>query len=226
MPHVNLYSPNGTREIAVSDRSVAIPHTPAPDLHQETKQATAHHRGSAYAAMKDLSEDLNTAGIEADQVWEYLKADHCVNSRAKFTLKQWIRVAARLQAAKWDPESFKLFVDGIPDQYFRIHVYAADPNVCIGRPRDTRKHHIPSEWGDFQQIANEAGCLITVEQGKSTCYYEPCAPELPETYTAESDGAPHSDCVEQPPNVIPTVSLETNVYGQILSPWGEILEVR
>ena len=106
---------------------------------------------------------------------------------------------------------FKVLIDSIPDDCFRIHVFTDDPNVCIGRPRDLRKHHIAAEWGDFQAIANENQCTLTVSQGKRTTHYEPkpALPTAPETRPEK-----------------PAVTLNTNARGEILSAWGEVLEVQ
>ena len=133
---------------------------------------TAHPRKSAYACMSDLREEFSAAGLETDQVWEFIKAQYCVESRALFTGKQWAMIACQLQSARREPAMFKVFVADIPCEYFRIHVFTDDPNVPIGRPRDLRKHHISAEWGDFQAIATENQCNLTVTQGKHTTYYD------------------------------------------------------
>ena len=143
---------------------VAAPETPVDD--------TGHPRRSAYAAMSDLREQFSIAGIETDQVWESIKAEYKVESRSHLTGMQWARIAAELQSSRREASLLKIFVDGIPDSYFRIHVFTDDPNVCIGRPRDIGKHHIASEWGDFQAIATDNQCSLTVEQGKHTTYYD------------------------------------------------------
>ena len=171
---------------------------------------SGHPRRSAYAAMSDLQEQFSAAGIETDQVWEFIKSQHCVDSRAKFTGMQWATIAAQLQSARREPQLFKVYVDGIPDQHFRIHVFTDDPSVGIGRPRDTRKHHISAEWGDFQTIANENQCSLTVTQGKRTTYYEP-------------KPAPEPTRTAQKPQ--PVVTLNTNTRGEVLSAWGEVMEV-
>ena len=142
---------------------------------------TAHPRRSSYAAMSDLQEQFSAAGIETSQVWEFIKAEYSVDSRSKFTGQQWATIAAQLNSARRDAHMFKIFVDGIPDSYFRIHVFTDDPNVCIGRPRNLNLHHNQSEWGDFQAIANENQCSLTVEQGKKKTYFErsPITPSAP-----------------------------------------------
>ena len=133
---------------------------------------TAHPRKSAYACMSDLREEFSAAGLETDQVWEFIKAQYCVESRALFTGKQWAMIACQLQSARREPAMFKVFVADIPCEYFRIHVFSDDPSVPIGRPRDLRKHHLASEWGDFQEIANENQCTLTVTQAQRTTYYD------------------------------------------------------
>ena len=134
---------------------------------------TGHPRRSSYVAMSDLQELFSAAGIETDQVWEFIKAQYSVDSRSKFTGKQWAMTAAQLQSARRDDCMFKAFVSSIPDHHFRIHVFSDDPSVAIGRPRDTRKHHISAEWGDFQALATENQCTLTISQGKRTTYFEP-----------------------------------------------------
>ena len=198
---------------------------PQPTRHtpQITHDDAAHQRKSAYAAMSDLSERFNAAGIDTEQVWECIKAEHGVTSRAKFTGFQWARVAAELQGAKRDDVLFKILLDRIPDNYSRIHVYADDPNVPIGRPRDTRKHHIADEWGDFQQIANDNQCLITVTQGKRTTYYEP-NPEQTERTDKKDFGNPNPEVAS--PETKPVVSLDTNAHGQVLNVFGDVVEVQ
>ena len=145
----------------------AIPSQPPPE------SDTAHPRRSSYAAMSDLQEQFSAAGIETEQVWEFIKAEYCVESRALFTGRQWAMIACQLQSARREPHLFKVYVDGIPDQHFRIHVYSSDASVAIGRPRDMRKHHIAAEWFDFQAFANEHQTTLTVTQGKCTTYFEP-----------------------------------------------------
>ena len=184
---------------------------PQPTVHtpQITHDDATHQRKSAYAAMRDLQERFNEAGIDTEQVWECIKAEHGVDSRAKFTGMQWARIAAELQGAKRDDVLFKILLDRIPDEYFRIHVYPDDPNVAIGRPR---KLHIADEWGDFQQIANDNQCSLTVTQGKRTTYYEPVAKPVK---------------VSQPePVSTPVVSLDTNAHGQVLNVFGDVVEVQ
>ena len=140
---------------------------------------TAHPRKSAYACMGDMQEQFSAAGLETDQVWEFIKAQYCVESRALFTGKQWAMIACQLQSARREPHLFKVYVDGIPDQHFRIHVYSSDASVAIGRPRDIGKHHIVAEWFDFQSFANEHQTTLTVNQGKRTTYFEPRSPITP-----------------------------------------------
>ena len=151
----------------------AIPSQPPPE------SDTGHPRRSAYAALRDLQEQFSIAGIETDQVWEFIKAQYCVESRALFTGKQWAMIACQLQSARREPHLFKVYVDGIPDQHFRIHVYSSDASVAIGRPRDIGKHHIVAEWFDFQSFANEHQTTLTVNQGKRTTYFEPRSPITP-----------------------------------------------
>ena len=134
---------------------------------------TAHPRKSAYACMSDLQEQFSAAGICTDQVWESIKAEYKVESRSHLTGMQWARIAAELQSSRREASLLKIFVDGIPDCYFRIHVFSDDPSVAIGRPRDIGKHHIVAEWFDFQSFANEHQTTLTVNQGKRTTYFEP-----------------------------------------------------
>ena len=170
---------------------------------------TAHPRKSAYAAMGDLQERFSIAGICTDQVWAWIKDQNGVDSRALFTGKQWATVAAQLQSARREPQMFKALLDGIPDEYFRIHVFPDDPAVCIGRPRDTRKHHIAAEWGDFQAISTDNQCGITVTQGKRTTYFSPkkTHPIAPARQTK------------------PVIALNTNARGEVLAAWGDVMEV-
>ena len=186
---------------SITQPVVSPPDTPPAD-------DTGHPRRSAYAAMRDLQEQFSAAGICTDQVWEFIKTEYSVDSRSKLTGKQWATIACQLQSARRDTHMFKIFVDGIPDSYFRIHVFSDDPSVCIGRPRDTRKHHIAAEWGDFQQIANASQCSLTVEQGKKKTYFEPKpAPET--TRTAQK----------------PAIALNTNARGEVLNMFGDVMEV-
>ena len=145
-------------------------------------------------------------------------------------------MAAELQGAKRDDVLFKILLDRIPDEYFRIHVYADDPNVPIGRPRDTRKLHIADEWGDFQQMATDNQCLITVTQGKRTTYYEPNAERAiakanPPNHGGK--GTPNKSSVIQDnatleteppvkPETKPVVSLDTNARGEVLNAFGDV----
>ena len=211
---------------------------PQPTVHtpQITHDDATHQRKSAYAAMSDLQDRFNEAGIDTEQVWECIKAEHGVDSRAKFTGFQWARIAAELQGARRDDVLFKILLDRIPDPYFRIHVYPDDPNVPIGRPRDTRKHHIADEWGDFQQMATDNQCLITVTQGKRTTYYEPNAERAiaQANPTGEKHGGDRrsnnfkeiSNPLENEPPVKPetkpVVSLDTNARGEVLNAFGDV----
>ena len=190
-------------------REVPQPLTP-PSSNGET---SAHPRRSAYAAMSDLQECFYVAGIDTDQVWEFIKSEHGVASRSKWTAPQWARIAAELQGARRDDALFTVLLDRIPCQYFRIHVFTDNPSVCIGRPRDTRKHHIASEWGDFQAIATKNQCTLTVTQGKRTTYYEP-KPVRPAT------PAPETIRTQKP-----VISQDTNARGEILNMFGDIVEV-
>ena len=185
---------------------VNIPSQPTPE------SDTAHPRRSAYAAMSDLQAQFSVAGIETEQVWEFIKTEYSIDSRSKLTGKQWATIACQLQSARRDAHMFKIFVDGIPDSYFRIHVFSDDPSVAIGRPRDMRKHHIASEWGDFQQIADTHQCNLTVTQGHRTTYFEPkqtrpTAPRSPQ------------------PAQKPVVALNTNARGEVLNMFGDVMEV-
>ena len=183
---------------------VNIPSQPTPE------SDTAHPRRSSYAAMNDLQEQFSAAGIETDQVWEFIKAQYSVDSRSKFTGKQWATIAAQLQSARREPQLFKVYVDSIPCEYFRIHVFSDDPSVAIGRPRDMRKHHVASEWGDFQAIANENQGTLTGTQGQRTTYYEPKRQfPAPETRPQKS-----------------AIALDTNARGEILNVFGDVMEVQ
>ena len=172
---------------------------------------TAHPRKSAYAAMGDLQERFSIAGIEADQVWESIKAEYKVESRSELTGMQWARIAAQLQSSRREASLLKIFVDGIPDSYFRIHVFTDDPSVAIGRPRDINLHHIESEWGDFQAIATDNQCNLTVTQGKRTAYFEPkqTRPTAPENQPAQKTA----------------IALNTNARGEVLNAFGDVMEV-
>ena len=192
-------------------RNTFQPVSPPQPIQPPTPQEdTGHPRRSAYAAMSDLSDQFSIAGLETDQVWEFIKAAYNVDSRSKLAHKQWAIIAAQLQAAKLDIHMLKIFVDGIPDDCFRIHVFTDDPNVCIGRPRDLRKHHIAAEWGDFQVIANEHQCTLTVSQGKRTTHYEP--KQTRPTPPARTRS--------------PIIALNTNARGEVLSAWGDVVEVQ
>ena len=182
-----------------------IPSQPPPE------SDTGHPRRSAYAAMHDLQEQFSAAGIETKQVWESIKAEYKVESRSHLTGMQWARIAAELQSSRREASLLKIFVDGIPDCYFRIHVFTDDPNVCIGRPRDINHHHIASEWDDFQAIATENQCNLTVTQGKRTTYFEP-KQTLPTT--------PENQPVQKP-----VVALNTNARGEVLNVFGDVMEV-
>ena len=184
---------------------VNIPSQPPPE------SDTGHPRRSSYAAMSDLQVQFSAAGIETEQVWEFIKTEYSVDSRSKLTGKQWAIVACQLQSARREPQLFDLLIDRIPCQYFRIHVFTDDPTICIGRPRDTRKHHIAAEWGDFQEIANANQCSLTVTQGRTTTFFEP-KPVLPT--------APEKR------NHKTVVTLKTNTRGEILTAWGDVMEVQ
>ena len=200
MQHLNNFQP------------ITHPVSPPETIESPTpSDDSAHPRRSAYAAMSELREQFSIVGIETDQVWEFIKSEYSVDSRSLFTGKQWATIAAQLQSARRDRSMLKVLVDGIPDEFFRIHVFADDPSVAIGRPRDLRKHHIASEWGDFQLIADTHQCGITVKQGKRTTYFEP-----------KRQSAPARPVVSQKP----VIALETNARGEVLSAWGEVMEVR
>ena len=184
-----------------------IPSQPPPE------SDTGHPRRSAYAAMHDLQEPFSAAGIETDQVWEHLKDRYSVNSRSLFSGLQWATIAAELQACRRDAIIFKGFVDSIPDHHFRIHVFTDDPSVAIGRPRDLRKHHLPAEWFDFQVFATENQCRLTVEQGKSTTYFEPKQTRQP---AQETQSAPKRK---------PVIALNTNARGEVLNVFGDVVDV-
>ena len=176
-----------------------------------TGETSAHHRKSAYAAMRDLQERFHLAGIDTDQVWEYFKAEHRVDSRSKLTGMQWARISCNLQSARREASLFKILVDSIPDTYFRIHVFASDPNVCIPRPRDLKKHHIPGEWFDFQAFADDNQCTITVSQGTRTTYYKPAIkPAKVEVTTPQK----------------PLFAMDTNAHGEVLNVFGDVVGVR
>lgn len=208
-------------------QSVPQPRIESPPI-PEDSQVSAHPRKSAFAAMKDLQERFHIAGIDTEQVWGFLKSEYSVDSRSQFTPPQWAMIAAQLQSARRDDEMFNVFVDGIPNQYFRIHVYADDSSVPIGRPRDIRKHHLASEWGDFQQLANDNQCGITVTQGKHTTYYEPNPEQTERTDKNSEILNPTISEPEKPvsPEPTPVISLDTNAHGEVLSPWGTVVEVR
>ena len=180
----------------------APPSTPA-------ESDTGHPRRSAFAAMSDLREQFSIAGIDTEQVWAFIKAEYSVDSRAKLTAPQLATIAAQLQSARRDAHMFKIFVDGIPDCYFRIHVFTDDPTVCIGRPRDINHHHIAAEWGDFQQIANASQCNLTVTQGKRITYFQP--KQTRPTAAARPQKT--------------AIALDTNAHGQVLNVFGDVVEV-
>ena len=190
---------------------------PVPQAQPETtpspSDASSHPQKSAYAAMSDLREQFSIAGICTEQVWEFIKAQHSVDSRSLFTGKQWATIAAQLQSARREPQLFKVYVDGIPNQHFRIHVFTDDPSVAIGRPHDIGRHHIAAECDDFQALANTHQCVITVSQGKRTTYFEPKRQSAPGTRPVVSQRSP-------------VIALDTNARGEVLSAWGEVLEVR
>ena len=188
-----------------------VPQLAPPSSNDEAIPDDGVQLRSAYAAMSDLEQGFSDAGICTDQVWEFIKSEHGVESRSKLTDMGWARIAGELQAARREDILFKILVDRIPDSYFRIHAFSDDPSVPIGRPRDIRKHHIAEEWGDFQQIANENQCVITTRQGKQTKYYEPNRQTAP---------------VAKPVQGFPRVTdIGTNARGEVLSPWGTVVEV-
>ena len=191
-------------------QSVSPPEATLPS--QPPESDTGHPRRSSYAAITDLREQFSTAGIETDQVWQFIKTEYSVDSRSKLTGMQWARIAAELQSARRDAHMFKIFVDGIPDSYFRIHVFTDNPSVCIGRPRDLRTHHLTESWGDFQSIANENQCSLIVQQGKSTTYYEP------------KQTRPTAPVQPVPKQKSPVITRNTNARGQVLNVFGDVVE--
>ena len=198
--HLNNFQPG--------PQPVVSPPEPPPD------DDTGHPRKSAFAAMSDLREKFSIAGIETDQVWAFIKKENAVESRALLTGKQLAIIACQLQSARRDTHMFKIFVDGIPDSYFRIHVFTDDPSVCIGRPRDIGKHHIASEWGDFQAIATDNQCNLTVTQGQKTVFYSPSSQQTRPT-------APGNQPAQKP-----VIALNTNSRGEVLNVFGDVMEVQ
>lgn len=198
----------------------------------------AHNRRGAYAAMKDLVERFSEAGISTEQVWAFIKTEHAVESISQFSACQWALVSAQLQSIRRDAAAFKIFLETIPNAYFRIHAYASDPSVAIGRPRNIKKHHIAEEWGDFQEIANTNLCEIKVVQGKQTTYYSPSDPISPcgGDVDGQANGPPPNITpppisleLETQPAVLefkPDVALDTNARGEVLSPWGDVVDIR
>ena len=187
---------------SITQPVVSPPDTPPAD-------DTGHPRRSAYAAMRDLQEQFSAAGIETSQVWESIKAEYKVESRSHLTGMQWARIAAELQSSRREASLLKIFVDGIPDCYFRIHVFTDDPTVCIGRPRDINHHHIAAEWGDFQAIATESQCNLTVTQGKRITYFQP--KQTRPTAAARPQKT--------------AIALDTNAHGQVLNVFGDVVNV-
>ena len=171
MLYQNLPQPQPSTPRQTGPDANSTPHQTGPDA--------TNSRKSAFATMRELEQQFSDAGISTEQVWAYLKSENAVQKRSKLAPIQWAKIAAQLQSARRDPAMFKIFVDGIPDTHFRIHVYASEPSVCIGRPRDIERHHIADEWGDFQQIATDNQCEIKVTQGKRTTYYKPAKPPKP-----------------------------------------------
>lgn len=215
--NVTLNGADGERTVGITPPAlVETPKTP-----KSTPDAS-HHCRSAYAAMKDLAQQFSDVSIEIDQVWAYLKDQHSVDSRAKFTTMQWVRIATELQACRRDATLFKIFVDAIPDRYFRIHVYPSDPSVCIGRPK-VNLQHIAEEWGDFQDLANVNGCEVKVVQGKRTQFFKPNI-DAPVPSDPSPNGEESLDDV--PLQFQPDVSLVTNARGEVLNVFGDVIEKR
>ena len=179
-----------------------------------------HHRKHTFACFKDLREDFNRAGICEERVWDFLKSENGVDSRAKLSPIQWVKIAARLQACREDAEMLKIFLSEIPCEFYRIHVYADNPTCAIGRPRNIERHHISEEWGDFQKISNYLRCGLRVEQGKKTSYFSPHRSVTPAKPTEDRQETTEARIAT------PVVSLETNAHGQVLSMFGDVLEVR
>lgn len=177
-----------------------------------------HNRRGAFAAMKDLSEKFANRGLYTEQVWAFLKSENGVETRSQLTEKQWAIIAGRLQAMRLDEGLLDAFIDGIPDKHFRFYVLATDPTVPVGRPRvGLQEMHKPEVWGDFQQLANDLQTELKVWQGKTTVFYTP-RPVAPEP---ESEPEP----TPAPVGAVSNRSESPNARGEILSPWGEVVEV-
>ena len=72
---------------------------------------TEHHRRAAFAAMGSLAPRLRKAGLHPDRLWRMFKAEYHVDSRSKFTEKQWAICAARLNMFRFEPHMFALLVE-------------------------------------------------------------------------------------------------------------------
>lgn len=105
MPHVSLFSPHGTREIAVSDRSVATHPTPT-----DTPTDTGHHRRATFAALNELINTFRHARICAGDYWDCVKSELGIESRKEIAEPTWALLSAELNAARREPKALESLV--------------------------------------------------------------------------------------------------------------------
>lgn len=62
------------------------------------------HRNSAFSAMSQIKPYLKKHGCTDTEIWEGIKKKANVDSRSKFTPKNWAVVSAKLQAIVRNPQ--------------------------------------------------------------------------------------------------------------------------
>lgn len=85
-----------------------------------------HAQKQAFALVRTLESRLQTAGLSAEAVWNWVKKQHNVESRSDLTEKQWVVLSARLFAAQRNPQLFDQLCKSIRQSISTCRVYRSD----------------------------------------------------------------------------------------------------
>ena len=80
---------------------------------ERDKEAVKRARLASFAVAHELKPRLEKAGITENNLWDYIKDKHGVDSRKQFDEQQWVRIEARLRAASKSSQLFYILVEKI-----------------------------------------------------------------------------------------------------------------
>ena len=127
---VKLYGSNG-------QTTVTLPHSSGKGSIPIPTETDSRHRKAVFAALSDLQQRFDTAGISEADYWSMIQFEFGVVSRSELSEPIWARLSAMLNACRRDTRLFSKLVTRVKAHIERQKPLTDAAPVVFAEPDDT-----------------------------------------------------------------------------------------